>query len=83
MDLNTIRRRVNNDFYCSIHEALADFQLIIENCYKFNRQGDLEYHRGEFRKKFLKGKVKIMPTGPEVPSKNKPQTELSRLGTAR
>lgn len=36
MDLNTIKKRLENYFYYSAEECIKDFQLIFDNCYRFN-----------------------------------------------
>ncbi len=36
MDLSTIRKKLENRSYSSVSEFVADLELIVENCYKFN-----------------------------------------------
>ncbi|XP_030381020.1 SWR1 complex bromodomain subunit bdf1-like [Scaptodrosophila lebanonensis] len=39
MDLSTIKKRLDNNYYWQADEALEDFQLMFENCMLFNLEG--------------------------------------------
>ncbi|XP_017077053.2 bromodomain testis-specific protein [Drosophila eugracilis] len=66
MDVGTILKRVQNNYYRNVDEAVADFQLIIHNCFVFNQEGDVVYRKGQKMEKFFKKVLKGMPKGPEV-----------------
>lgn len=40
MDLNTIKRRIENCYYWSAQEAIYDFQTLFQNCYTYNKPGE-------------------------------------------
>ena len=40
MDLGTIRKRLDNYYYLSSDEAVADFNQVFENCYLYNNPED-------------------------------------------
>ena len=40
MDLNTIKRRIENCYYWSAQEAVHDFQTLFQNCYTYNKPGE-------------------------------------------
>ncbi|KAJ8038400.1 Bromodomain testis-specific protein [Holothuria leucospilota] len=40
MDLGTIRKRLQNNFYYSGKECIADFKLMFTNCYVYNSPGE-------------------------------------------
>ncbi|XP_064550688.1 bromodomain testis-specific protein [Drosophila montana] len=53
MDLSTIRRRLNNNYYWKSDEALGDFELIFENCMLYNLEGSEVHKAGkELREAF-------------------------------
>lgn len=41
MDLGTIRKRLQNNFYHSAKECIADFKLLYTNCYVYNSPGEV------------------------------------------
>ncbi|XP_023168873.2 bromodomain-containing protein 3 [Drosophila hydei] len=47
MDLTTIRRRLNNNYYWQAAEALDDFELIFENCMLYNLEGTEVHSAGK------------------------------------
>ncbi|KAH8374912.1 homeotic protein female sterile-like [Drosophila serrata] len=47
MDLSTILRRLNNNYYWQGKEAVEDVKLIFENCKQFNQEGSQIYKAGE------------------------------------
>ncbi|KAH8242762.1 hypothetical protein KR032_001874 [Drosophila birchii] len=47
MDLSTILRRLNNNYYYQGKEAVEDVKLIFENCRQFNKEGSKIYEAGE------------------------------------
>lgn len=73
MDIGTIVKRVQNNYYKSVNEAIADFKQIISNCFLFNRSGDVVYRKGQMLEKFFHKKLRGMPSGPEVPCNRDPK----------
>ncbi|XP_037715305.1 uncharacterized protein LOC119550583 [Drosophila subpulchrella] len=72
MDLGTILKRVQNNYYKSVDGVIADFRLIIRNCFKFNQPGDVVFRKGQMLEKFFMKKVKAIPQGPEMPCNKDP-----------
>ncbi|EDV55185.2 uncharacterized protein Dere_GG21955 [Drosophila erecta] len=73
MDIGTILKRVQNNYYRSINEAIADFKLIIRNCFVFNQPGDVVYRKGQMLEKFFTRKLRCLPPGPEMPCNKDPK----------
>ncbi|XP_071202046.1 bromodomain testis-specific protein isoform X7 [Salvelinus alpinus] len=40
MDLSTIKKRLQNNYYCKALECIQDFNKLFTNCYVYNRPGD-------------------------------------------
>ena len=40
MDLGTIRKRLDNNYYWSAKECLNDFKTMFTNCYVYNKPGE-------------------------------------------
>ncbi|XP_017137184.1 homeotic protein female sterile-like [Drosophila miranda] len=70
MDIGTIINRVENNFYHHVGDAMSDFMLIIYNCFKYNKPGDVVYSHGMLLDAFFKKKMQAMPTGPEITTDN-------------
>lgn len=68
MDVGTIIKRVENRFYDSVEELIADFRQIISNCYKFNRPKHTVFRNGRKLEKFFYKILSQMPKGEEVDS---------------
>ncbi|KAH8382547.1 hypothetical protein KR009_004068, partial [Drosophila setifemur] len=47
MDLNTIKKRLNNNYYWQADEALEDFNLVFDNCMQYNMEGTPVYQAGK------------------------------------
>ncbi|XP_037732709.1 bromodomain-containing protein 3 [Drosophila subpulchrella] len=47
MDLNTIKKRLNNNYYWQADEALQDLKLIFDNCLFFNSENSDVYQAGK------------------------------------
>ncbi|XP_063056602.1 bromodomain testis-specific protein isoform X5 [Engraulis encrasicolus] len=61
MDLNTIKKRLDNNYYWKAMECLEDFNTMFTNCYLYNRPGDDIVHMAQSLEKFFLDKVKDMP----------------------
>ncbi|CAJ0583514.1 unnamed protein product, partial [Mesorhabditis spiculigera] len=46
MDLSTIRKKLDHKQYADHDEFLADIELMVANCHKFNQPGDMVYVAG-------------------------------------
>ncbi|GFU61516.1 bromodomain-containing protein 2 [Nephila pilipes] len=40
MDLNTIKKRLENFYYYDLKECVKDFQVLFYNCYRYNKPGE-------------------------------------------
>ncbi|CAL1262520.1 unnamed protein product [Larinioides sclopetarius] len=40
MDLNTIKKRLENYYYYDVKECVRDFQILFYNCYRYNKPGE-------------------------------------------
>ncbi|GIY18654.1 bromodomain-containing protein 2, partial [Caerostris darwini] len=40
MDLNTIKKRLENFYYYDLKECIKDFQIMFYNCYRYNKPGE-------------------------------------------
>ncbi|XP_017033106.2 uncharacterized protein tbrd-2 [Drosophila kikkawai] len=67
MDLGTITKRVENNYYRDVEEAIADFRLIIDNCKQFNGVNTPIYRKCSQLERFLERELKNMPKGRPVP----------------
>ncbi|XP_034484474.1 homeotic protein female sterile-like [Drosophila innubila] len=70
MDLSTIRKRLQNNYYWQADEAMEDFELIIDNCLEYNEEGTEVHSAGlELREAFhqrldfidMSNEVEIIP----------------------
>ncbi|CAH8535230.1 unnamed protein product [Schistosoma margrebowiei] len=43
MDFSTMRKKIENFEYCTINELLSDFNLMLENCFEYNRETSVYY----------------------------------------
>ncbi|KAH8405515.1 hypothetical protein KR215_001646, partial [Drosophila sulfurigaster] len=75
MDVGTIIKRVQNQYYQCVDELIDDLRLVIDNCFKFNRPGEVVYRKGMQLEKFFLKVLDQMPPGPEYPSSRNPQAE--------
>ena len=41
MDLGTIKKQLENQEYQSAKECIEDFNIIFENCYTYNKPGEV------------------------------------------
>jgi Bromodomain len=80
MDLGTIKKRLENNYYWKAQEAIDDFQTIFDNCYIYNKPGEDVVVMAQTLEKIFKGKVAQMPkdeikieTGNAKSAKKKPR----------
>jgi len=58
MDLDTIRRKLNDMLYTSNQEVINDIRLMFSNCYSYNMEDAEEYGCGERLEKFFDSLLK-------------------------
>ncbi|XP_033226960.1 homeotic protein female sterile-like isoform X3 [Belonocnema kinseyi] len=84
MDLGTIKKRLENNYYWSAKECIQDFNTMFTNCYVYNKPGeDVVVMAQALEKLFLtkvshmpKDEVELDPPAPKGPKGKKP----GRLG---
>ncbi|KPM06423.1 Bromodomain-containing protein 2 [Sarcoptes scabiei] len=72
MDIGTIKKRLENDYYCSVAECINDLRLVFRNCYLYNKPEEDVVLMGKELEKFVFSKIALMPeTEIELPLKSK------------
>jgi hypothetical protein len=61
MDLGTIKKRLENNYYWKAKEAIDDFQTMFDNCYIYNKPGEDVVVMAQSLEKVFKGKLAQMP----------------------
>lgn len=61
MDLGTIKKRLENNYYWKSQEVCDDFQTMFDNCYIYNKPGEDVVVMAQALEKIFKGKVAQMP----------------------
>ncbi|KAL1455702.1 hypothetical protein WDU94_009778 [Cyamophila willieti] len=61
MDLGTIKRRLENNYYWSGKEAISDFTTMFTNCYIYNKPGEDVVLMAQTLEKLFLTKVSAMP----------------------
>lgn len=61
MDLNTIKKRLLNNYYWKAMECIQDFNTMFTNCYVYNRPGDDIVQMAQVLEKMFLQKVALMP----------------------
>jgi hypothetical protein len=41
MDLGTVKKRIENTYYTDAKECIEDIELVFNNCYTYNRDGEV------------------------------------------
>ena len=76
MDLSTMKRKLDNGQYTRAEEYEADFNLMVQNCFTFNRPGDDVYMMGQKAEELFKKKWRSRVTHESVggsSSSNRPR----------
>lgn len=86
MDLGTIKKRLENNFYWSSKECIQDFNTMFTNCYVYNKPGEDVVVMAQTLEKVFLTKVALMPKDEiEIESrtsnKNKKKTPRASTGT--
>ncbi|XP_072918766.1 bromodomain-containing protein 3-like [Hemitrygon akajei] len=75
MDLGTIKKRLENKYYCKAMECIEDLTTMFTNCYVYNRPGDDIVLMAQTLEKLFLQKVAKMPQEEiELPVANKKAT---------
>lgn len=61
MDLGTIKKRLENCWYNSVQECIDDFDLMFNNCYTYNKDGEDVVLMARTLHNLLKEKLEQMP----------------------
>ncbi|XP_037037048.1 homeotic protein female sterile-like isoform X4 [Bradysia coprophila] len=61
MDLGTVRKRLENNYYWSSKEAIQDFNTMFTNCYVYNKPGEDVVVMAQILEKLFLTKVALMP----------------------
>lgn len=61
MDLGTIKKRLENNYYWKAQEAIDDFQTMFDNCYIYNKPGEDVVVMAQSVEKIFKAKLAQMP----------------------
>lgn len=61
MDLNTVQKRLNNNYYWCAKEATDDIEQVFKNCYIYNKPGEDVTVMSQTVEKFYQSKMKAMP----------------------
>ncbi|KAK4336698.1 hypothetical protein RND71_043444 [Anisodus tanguticus] len=68
MDINTIKKRLENCFYWSAQECLHDFKTMFNNCYVYNKPGeDVVYMGQTLEQAILQKLIEMPPIEEEIP----------------
>lgn len=89
MDLGTVKKRLENNYYWSAKEAIEDFTTMFENCYVYNKEGEDVVVMAQTLEKVFLTKVALMPKVEieiEMPTTNKnkkkpPRPSMPAAGT--
>lgn len=61
MDLGTIKKRLENNYYWSAKEAIQDFNTMFTNCYVYNKPGEDVVVMAQTLEKLFQNKLDGMP----------------------
>lgn len=60
MDLGTIKKRLENNYYWCSKECVADFNTMFSNCYVYNKPGEDVVVMAQTLEKLFLTKVRIL-----------------------
>lgn len=81
MDLGSVKKRLENNYYWSAKEAIEDLTTMFENCYVYNKEGEDVVVMAQTLEKVFLTKLALMPkveTEIEVPTPGKKAKKPSR-----
>lgn len=83
MDLGTIKKRLENNYYWEAKECLSDFNTMFTNCYAYNKAGEDVVVMAHKLEDILQQKVMLMPKEEiEIEMPNKGNKKKSKPSTA-
>ncbi|KAM7346881.1 uncharacterized protein ACRADG_006632 isoform 2-T8 [Cochliomyia hominivorax] len=90
MDLGTVKKRLENNYYWSAKEAIQDLNIMFSNCYVYNKPGeDVVVMAQTLEKVFLqkleampKEEIELEPVTPKGGGKKKPRSGPKPPATA-
>ena len=62
MDIGTIKKRLDNNYYWEAQECIQDFKQMFTNCYIYNKPGEDIVIMAKSLEKFFISKVRTLPT---------------------
>ncbi|NWW56744.1 BRDT protein, partial [Ifrita kowaldi] len=75
MDLGTIKKRLEHNYYTKAAECIEDFKTMFWNCYMYNKPGDDIVFMAEELEKVFMQKIAHMPPEERLVSLNKGKTK--------
>eukprot|EP00047_Mylnosiga_fluctuans_P001870 m.222246 g.222246 ORF g.222246 m.222246 type:complete len:844 (-) comp10732_c0_seq1:3505-6036(-) len=72
MDLGTIKKRLRSGYYANAAACLADFELMFNNCYRYNRPTEDVYKMGQELERVYRDKLSGLPIPETVNKKYTP-----------
>ena len=90
MDMGSIRKRLESNYYWSADEAIADFNQMFTNCYIYNKPGEDIVVMAKNLEKFFLSKVRALPQeefvvdsdGVKAPNKTKKVSKVAPPGSS-
>ncbi|XP_028819648.1 bromodomain-containing protein 2a isoform X2 [Denticeps clupeoides] len=83
MDMGTIKRRLENNYYRTASECIQDFNTMFTNCYIYNKTtDDIVLMAQSLEKAFLQKVAQMPPNEVELPAPA-PRGKLGKLGKGR
>lgn len=82
MDLGTVKKRLENNFYMSSKECIADFNTMFANCYVYNKPGEDVVVMAQALEKVFLTKLALMPKE-EVEIESAKSTKSKKKGPPR
>ncbi|NWI93717.1 BRDT protein, partial [Pitta sordida] len=79
MDLGTIKKRLEHNFYTKAAECIEDFQTMFFNCYMYNKPGDDIVFMAEELEKVFMQKIAQMPPEERLVSLSKGNRKAKKL----
>ncbi|XP_040561233.2 bromodomain testis-specific protein-like isoform X1 [Gallus gallus] len=78
MDLSTIKKRLEHNYYTKSAECIDDFKTMFLNCYIYNKPGDdIVFMAQELEKVFMQKIAQMPPEEILIPDKGKRKEKLS------
>ncbi|KAJ6635487.1 Bromodomain-containing protein 4 [Pseudolycoriella hygida] len=82
MDLGTVKKRLENNYYWSSKEAIQDFNTMFTNCYVYNKPGEDVVVMAQALEKIFLTKIALMPKEEieiDMQAVTKPKKKSSRV----